>query len=103
MQPDDEVCYCFHVSLRKVENFCRNTKPTYPSQISECLSAGTGCGWCVPLIKKIHQRECGAKLPWWRQEQGTEAKETTSASEYGSAEEYAAARQAYIAGKKQAK
>jgi NAD(P)H-nitrite reductase large subunit len=99
MHEDDHVCYCFHVSRRKIENFCRNQKPTYPSQISECLSAGTGCGWCVPLLKKIHRQACAnAKQPWWREQD--EPAKTTSADEYASAEEYAAARQAYIAQKK---
>src|ERR1700759_3766057 len=37
------------------------------SQISECLSAGTGCGWCVPMLKKIHKEICGDKQPWWRE------------------------------------
>ncbi len=26
------------------------------SLISECLSAGTGCRWCVPFIKKLHEQ-----------------------------------------------
>ncbi len=24
--------------------------------MSECLNAGTGCGWCIPILKMIHQR-----------------------------------------------
>lgn len=35
-------------------NFCRRERPPYASQISECLSAGTGCQWCVPFIRKLH-------------------------------------------------
>ena len=23
--------------------------------MSECLGAGTGCGWCIPILKKIHE------------------------------------------------
>src|SRR4051812_39675587 len=68
LQPDDTVCFCFHVSLRKVETFCKVEKPQHPSQISECLSAGTGCGWCVPMLKHIHRKQCGVQTPWWRQE-----------------------------------
>ncbi len=95
IKDDDQVCYCFHVTKRKIVNFCRNQKPTYPSQISECLSAGTGCGWCVPLLKKLHRETCpGAAQPWWRQPEVPD--ELTSAAEYGSAEEYAAARKAYL-------
>lgn len=66
LKPDDTVCFCFHVSLRKIETFCKVQKPQVPSQISDCLSAGTGCGWCVPMIKRIHQQCCAENLPWWR-------------------------------------
>lgn len=56
MNPDDHVCLCFHVSQRKIVNFCRREKPVHASQISQCLSAGTGCGWCIPFLKKLHQQ-----------------------------------------------
>lgn len=56
MNPDAQVCLCFHVSQRKIVNFCRREKPPVASLISSCLSAGTGCGWCVPFIKKLHQQ-----------------------------------------------
>jgi bacterioferritin-associated ferredoxin len=67
LQPDDTVCFCFHVSLRKIETFCAVDKPRHPSQISDCLSAGTGCGWCVPMLRRIHGRLCPGQAPWWRQ------------------------------------
>lgn len=54
MDPDDHVCLCFHVSLRKIANFLERERPRVPSQISECLGAGTGCQWCVPFLKKLH-------------------------------------------------
>ena len=54
MDPDDHVCLCFHVSLRKIANFIAREEPTVASQISECLGAGTGCQWCVPFLKKLH-------------------------------------------------
>jgi bacterioferritin-associated ferredoxin len=66
--PDDTICFCFHVSLRKVESFCRREKPRAASQISECLSAGTGCGWCVPMLRRIHGQLCGEYRPWWHQD-----------------------------------
>jgi bacterioferritin-associated ferredoxin len=50
---DDEVCYCFHVSLRKLANFARRVRPERASRMSECLGAGTGCGWCIPFLKRI--------------------------------------------------
>lgn len=53
MKPEDKLCYCFHVSQRKVVNFIRIHQPRVPSQISECGGAGTGCGWCVPFLKKL--------------------------------------------------
>lgn len=56
MDPDDHVCLCFHVSQRKIVNFCKREKPAFPSLISECLSAGTGCMWCVPFIKKLYDQ-----------------------------------------------
>ncbi|MDX1564866.1 MAG: (2Fe-2S)-binding protein [Phycisphaeraceae bacterium] len=54
MKDDDHVCLCFHVSKRKIVNFCKREKPPVASLISECLSAGTGCGWCIPFLKKLH-------------------------------------------------
>ena len=54
MQPDDRVCYCFRVSLRKLVNYARRERPARASQMSQCLDAGTGCGWCIPFLEKIH-------------------------------------------------
>jgi len=51
---DDDVCLCFHVSRRKILNYCRRERPPVASLISECLSAGTGCGWCVPFLERLH-------------------------------------------------
>ncbi|MBI1337967.1 MAG: (2Fe-2S)-binding protein [Phycisphaera sp.] len=56
MHDDDHVCLCFHVSKRKIVNFCKREKPPAASLISQCLSAGTGCGWCIPFIKKLHEQ-----------------------------------------------
>ena len=53
MQPDDEVCYCYHVSLRKLMNFARRERPSHDAMMAECLGAGTGCGWCVPFLSQI--------------------------------------------------
>ncbi|MCE9592143.1 MAG: (2Fe-2S)-binding protein [Planctomycetes bacterium] len=64
MNPDDHVCLCFHVSQRKIVNYCKRERPSHVSLISECLSAGTGCGWCVPFIIKLHdQVMSGAENP----------------------------------------
>lgn len=52
MKLDDTICYCFHISKRKIVNFIRIRRPRVASQISECGGAGTGCGWCIPFLKK---------------------------------------------------
>ena len=50
---DDEICYCYHVSMRKLLNFAKRERPRRPSQMTKCLGAGTGCGWCIPFLVKI--------------------------------------------------
>ena len=42
MNPDDDVCLCFHVSQKKLANFIKREQPEVPSQLSDCLGAGTG-------------------------------------------------------------
>jgi bacterioferritin-associated ferredoxin len=54
VDPDDHVCLCFRVSLRKIRTFLKTEDPPVASLISECLSAGTGCQWCVPFLKHLH-------------------------------------------------
>jgi bacterioferritin-associated ferredoxin len=62
VEPDDDVCLCFHVSLRKIRAYLAREKPPVASLISECLSAGTGCGWCVPFLRHLHaQHQRGEK------------------------------------------
>lgn len=82
MELDDELCLCFHVTKRKIINYLRVHRPRVASQLSECGGAGTGCGWCVPFLKKLH-----------RQAQETIEK----GDDLPSAEEYQSARQKYIA------
>ena len=55
MKPEDNICVCHHVSLRKLQNFIHREDPTVASQLSECLGAGPGCGWCVPFLEKVHK------------------------------------------------
>ena len=52
VQLDDEICYCFHVSKRKILQYLRVKKPRRVSLVSECGGAGTGCGWCRPFLEK---------------------------------------------------
>lgn len=67
MDQDDHVCLCFHVSRRKIVNYVKREKPPVASLISECLGAGTGCGWCVPYLKTLHKQtlagEADPQLP----------------------------------------
>lgn len=56
MSPDDEVCLCFHVPLRKIAAFLEREDPPVASLISDCLGAGTGCRWCVPFLQKLHEQ-----------------------------------------------
>lgn len=76
MGPDDEVCLCFHVTRRKIENYLRIHRPSRVSQLSQCGGAGTGCGWCVPFLRRYFENSEGQR-------------DLTR-------EEYAAARTAYI-------
>ena len=56
MDLDAKICYCFHISRRKLVNFMRQTKPKVASQLSQCGGAGTGCGWCIPFLKQIFEQ-----------------------------------------------
>lgn len=61
MGPDDDVCLCFHVPLGKVQAFVRREDPPVASLISECLGAGTGCGWCIPVLKQLHRQHAAGE------------------------------------------
>ena len=66
MNRDEELCLCFHVTRRKVENYLRVERPRRAAQLSECYGAGTGCGWCRPFLKKLFEAAQGdqsAELP----------------------------------------
>lgn len=63
MNPDDHVCLCFRVSQRKLVHFMEREQPTVASQLSECLSAGTGCQWCVPFLRKLHAQWQAGETP----------------------------------------
>ena len=60
---DNDLCLCFHVTKRKVVNFLRITRPRRVGQLSECLGAGTGCGWCRPYLQQLFdQAKSGGNL-----------------------------------------
>ncbi len=87
MNLDDQICYCYHVSLRKLANFARRERPLRASQMSNCLGAGTGCGWCIPILKKIHV--CALN-------EGPAGNENAGCDLPTTADEYAAARKDYL-------
>lgn len=82
MEPDDELCLCFHVTRRKVDQFLRANRPAVASQLSECFGAGTGCGWCRPFLKRLH-------------EQSLKDVPGGASESFPTADEYSAARQSY--------
>lgn len=53
MNLDEDICYCYHVSMRKLINYARRERPERASLMTRCLSAGTGCGWCIPFLQRI--------------------------------------------------
>lgn len=57
MDLDDEVCLCFRVTRRKLLAYLRIEKPAVASQLSACGGAGTGCGWCVPHLRRLFDRD----------------------------------------------
>ncbi|MCG3126379.1 MAG: hypothetical protein CHACPFDD_01214 [Phycisphaerae bacterium] len=56
MKLDDDICCCYHVPLRKLLQFARQRRLQRASQMSECFGAGTGCGWCIPILTMIFER-----------------------------------------------
>lgn len=81
MESDDQLCLCFHVSRRKLENFVRIEKPQRASQLAECFGAGTGCGWCRPFLRELFEQS-----------------QSPGGAEPITAAEYARRRAAYIRG-----
>lgn len=63
MDPDDQVCLCFHVELRKIRAYLARENPPVASLISDCLGAGTGCQWCVPFLKHLHAQHQRGEIP----------------------------------------
>ena len=55
MEPNEELCLCFHVTKRKVANYIRIEKPKRAAQLADCYGAGTGCGWCRPFLKQMFE------------------------------------------------
>ena len=91
---DQEICLCFHVTRRKVENFIRLEQPARAGQLSECFGAGTGCGWCRKYLVSLFEAA-----------QAADSSEAAPglAPELPKAEEYAEMRRNYRANKRNSK
>ncbi len=61
--PADELCVCFHVSRAKIIRYVKRERPKVVSLVSQCLSAGTGCGWCIPYLERIHEDVIAGREP----------------------------------------
>lgn len=100
MKADDELCLCFHVTRRKVEQFIRARRPAVASQLSECYGAGTGCGWCRPFLQRLHtqvlaaEQASGVDRPVAAQDQAEQTKDAITAA-LPDATDYAAQRAVY--------
>lgn len=91
---DQEICLCFHVTRRKVENFIRLEQPARAGQLSECFGAGTGCGWCRKYLVSLFEAARAQK---------SDSAEPPIAAELPAAEEYAEMRRNYRANKRNSK
>ncbi|MFN5529649.1 MAG: bacterioferritin-associated ferredoxin [Planctomycetaceae bacterium] len=85
MDDRDTVCFCFHVSQRKILNYLRLHRLRRASQLSECGGAGTGCGWCVPYLERYFATSVA----------GSESRAELALGELP-AEEYERQREAYL-------
>lgn len=80
MNLDDDICYCYHVSMRKLVHYARRVRPERPSLMTGCLNAGTGCGWCIPFLLKIARDPDAFVLDELTPEQYAEQRKTYRAS-----------------------
>jgi bacterioferritin-associated ferredoxin len=84
---DDHVCVCHRVSLRKLVHYMNRTRPTVPSQLSDCLGAGTGCHWCVPFLRKLHDQWQRGETPQLKVSPESYAKRRAEFQKTGSRDE----------------
>ena len=59
---DDTLCFCFHISRRKIVNYVKRERPRRASLISQCFGAGSGCGWCIPFLIRLHEEIMGDQV-----------------------------------------
>ncbi|MEO2047343.1 MAG: (2Fe-2S)-binding protein [Pirellulales bacterium] len=87
MQPNEELCLCFHVTRRKVANFIALEKPRRASQLANCYGAGTGCGWCRPYLQRMFEA---------MQDSKANSEDADFRGELPTADEYSSNRRRYI-------
>jgi bacterioferritin-associated ferredoxin len=61
--PDEELCFCYHLTRAKLLRFLAQRRPERFEEIGEHLGAGTSCGFCRGRLKTVFaefQRESGA-------------------------------------------
>lgn len=90
MNVDEELCLCFHVSWRKVMNYIRIERVKVPSQLAQCQSAGTGCGWCRKAMRRLVDKMNSESTP------GAEELQAWLDTVYPSNQDYAEGRQVHI-------
>ena len=88
MELDDELCLCFHVTKRKVENYIRLNNLKKASQLTDCYGAGTGCGWCRPFLIRLFEEHLA--------KQADNINDENPDSALPTAEEYAKSRTEYV-------
>lgn len=94
MDPDDEICLCFHVKLRKVRAYLRANRVQHASQLSDCHGAGTGCGWCRPFLERLFRQDQAARQSSAGQELA-EPSASDEAAVFPNSDDYASQREAY--------
>ena len=63
---DAKVCYCFHVSRRKLVNFVRLYQPKVPSQLSQCGGGGPAAAGASRSSNRFSSTAPIAVRPTWK-------------------------------------
>ena len=111
-KPSTMIQYTTHAPARRRRNLL--LLPRHPAQGAKLLphrktaggvadirmSVGRhGCGWCRPMLRKIHRQECKVEEPWWRKisdEGEYHSTERDAQAEQLNHENYAQGRQQYL-------
>jgi bacterioferritin-associated ferredoxin len=47
------ICHCRAVNDRRIREVARSTGATSPEQLARHCDAGTGCGGCLPAVRRV--------------------------------------------------